>query len=139
MTRQARLHTRQHLPTEASFEIIRALGAYQETYDLSDYDLAAILGVSRDTVGRWRRHAVALPAKTVERLLAGIEEHTEAASAAHAELKRALTIAQQTLITAQSAPAERLRRRLNERGYRGNAVLAEIEAAGLQVTSKDSP
>ena len=82
---------------------------------------------------------MALPAKTVGRLLAGIDEHTETASATHAELKRVLTIAQQGLAAAENAPAEQLRRRLNERGYRGNAVLAEIDAAGLQITSKDSP
>ena len=132
-------HTSQHLSPDASSEIIRALRAYQEAYDLCDYDLAAILGVSRDTVGRWRRHPVGLPAKTIERLLAGIEEHTETTSAAHAALTRALTIAQQALIAAEGTPAERLRRRLNERGYRGNAVLAEIEAAGLQITSKKGP
>ncbi|MDH2909532.1 MAG: hypothetical protein PXZ07_05375 [Candidatus Eremiobacteraeota bacterium] len=104
---------------------------------MTDYDVADLAGASRDTISRWRRRPVALSAKTIDRLMASLDEEAEATSAAYVELKHALTTAKQALTAAESAPAERLRRRLNERGYRGNAVLAEIHAAGLQVTGKD--
>lgn len=138
MTRAPRKPPPQHLSPELSSAIISALGAHQDAHSLDDFELAAIAGVCRDTVGRWRRQTVALPSKTIERLLAGIEEHAEAASATHDELVRLLTAAQQSLAAAEKTPAERLRRRLNERGLRGNAVVAEIDAAGLRIVARES-
>jgi hypothetical protein len=138
MTKSTRRYPTQYLSPEASSEIVRALGTHQGAHSLDDYELAAIAGVSRDTVGRWRREPAALPARTLARLLAGIEEHAEAAGATRSELIRLLTAAQQSLAAAERTPVERLRRRLNERGLRGNAVVAEIAAIGLQVTPKES-
>ncbi|MDE2480836.1 MAG: hypothetical protein KGN02_01430 [bacterium] len=137
MTGTPRKHQPHHLSTEASSEIIRALDAHREANSLNDYDLAAIAGVSRDTVGRWRKEPVALQATTIGRMVAGVAEHLEAASATYLELMRLLTAAQQSLTASEKAPAERLRRRLNERGLRGTAVIAIIDELGFQINAKD--
>lgn len=118
---------------EASADIIHALDAWREAYSLTDYDLAAIIGVSRDTIGRWRRRPTALPRKAVERLSTGAQEYANTASAACAELGRLLTMAREAFTAAENDPAEQLRRRLNTHGLRGNSVLAEISAAGLHL------
>ena len=69
--------------------IISALGVYQATHGLSDYDVAEILGgISRDTVARWRRRPPTLTAKTLESLLDGIKERNEKATIALTELER---------------------------------------------------
>ena len=127
------------LSQEASAEIIQALEAWKEAQALTDYDLAAILSVNRDTIGRWRRHPRGFMAKTVARLIAGVEEHVETANAARAELCRLLTAAEDALAAVEAAeidPGEQLRRRLNARRLRGATVLAEIEAAGFHVVAK---
>ena len=136
MTQAARRNPASHLSPEASSEIIRALEAYQAAYALTDYDVAEIAGVSRDTIGRWKRQRVELRAGTIERIFASIEEYADAASAAHTDLKRLLSKARETLAATGSTPTERLRRHLNSKGHRGNAVVAEINAIGLQVTVK---
>lgn len=125
------------LSVEASSEIIRALQAYQEAYALTDYDVAEIAGVSRDTVGRWKRRRSELRAKTIERIFDSIEEHADAASRAHADLKRLLSNAREILAAVDNTPAEQLRRRLNVKGHRGNAVIAVINAMGLELTVKE--
>jgi transcriptional regulator with XRE-family HTH domain len=137
-TRSTRQFNRRQLSTEASADIIRALGAWREAYSLTDYDLADLAGVSRDTIGRWRRRPTSLPAKTVERLIVGIEEYAETASATRAELERLLTIAQEAFAVVENDPAEKLRRRLNAQGLRGNSVLAEIEASGFFVVQRET-
>ena len=130
-------HPAQHISREASAEIVRALRAYQAAHSLDDYDLADIVGVSRDTIGRWRREPVALKTSTVQRLLSGLEEHMQTASAMRVELVRLLTVAEQSLTATKDAPAEQLRRRLNERGLRGTAVIAVIDELGFRIEAKD--
>jgi len=126
------------LSQEASAEIIRALEAWKEAQALTDYDLAAILSVNRDTIGRWRRQAVTFTAKTVARLTAGIEEHVETANAARADLIRLLTAAQDAIAAAQSDPTVQTRHRLIAQGLPANTV-AKLEAAGFRIIPMENP
>ena len=137
MTQAARRTPAASLSVEASTEIVHALVAYQKAHSLTDYDVAEFAGVSRDTIGRWRRRPTALSAKTIDRLIAGIREHEETANAARTELERLLAAALGELAARENEPAERLRRRLNSKRLRGSTVLAEIEAAGFHVVAKD--
>lgn len=119
-------------------DLFEALWAYQQAHSLTDYDLAAMAGgVSRDTIGRWRRHPIALGRKTIEHLLDAIEERADSAGAAREDLRYQLLAARQALATAANAPRERVRRHLDAKGHRGRAVVAEIEAAGYQVVPRD--
>ena len=137
MARATRTAPSQHLSAAASSEIIRALGAWRDAHSLTDYDLAAIAGVSRDTIGRWRRRPVALPAETVETLIESIREYAEMSTVTRLELERLLTAAQDAFVAAENDPIEQVRRRLNARRLRAARVLAEIEAAGFHIVAKD--
>lgn len=136
MIQAARRTPAPSLSLEASTQIVHALVAYQRAHGLTDYDLAELAGVSRDTIGRWRRRPGALSAKTIDRLIAAIMEQDEATNAARAELERLLAAALGELAARENEPAERLRRRLNSKRLRGSTVLAEIEAAGFHVVAK---
>lgn len=137
MTQAARRTPGVTLSVDTSTAIVRALVAYQRAHGLTDYDVADLAGVSRDTVGRWRRRTGALSKRTVAQMIVGIAERDETANTARAELERLLAAALDELATAEDDPKERLRRRLNAKRLRGNTVLAEIEAAGLHVVPKD--
>lgn len=123
---------------EPSPDILRALWAYQEAYSLTEYCLAEMAGVTRSTICRWRRRPVELTAKTIEHLLNAINERSEKATAAHAALAHLLTIAQEKFVAAQQSPTELIRRSLNAKRRHGNAVVAEIDALGLQLSFKET-